>query len=262
MGKPYLILFAFKQTCNCLLFADTWIVTIMETRNSLKGLPLTDLKVVNCWIFDLDNTLYPAASNLFSRVSQRMTSFIQEEYDLQKEEALALQSKMFRKYGTTLRGLMVEYDLVPERFLHYVHDIDVSDISSNPRLRSLIARLPGRRIIFTNGSIRHAERITNQLGVLDLFGDIFDIVASEFIPKPDPRPYNAMIKRFNIDPKSSIMIEDMAKNLIPAAALGMITVWLQHDRDWSKEGAEGDHINYKIDDLEYWLEELTNREGF
>ena len=146
--------------------------------------------------------------------------------------------------------------------LKYVHDIDVSDISSNPRLRSLIARLPGRRIIFTNGSIRHAERITNQLGVLDLFGDIFDIVASEFIPKPDPRPYNAMIKRFNIDPKSSIMIEDMAKNLIPAAALGMITVWLQHDRDWSKEGAEGDHINYKIDDLEYWLEELTNREGF
>jgi putative hydrolase of the HAD superfamily len=212
---------------------------------------------VTCWIFDLDNTLYPAASNLFARVSRRMTRFIQDEFTLEEAAARALQKQMFHKYGTTMRGLMVEHAMDPERFLHYVHDIDVSDMAPDPGLAALIGRLPGRRVIFTNGSVPHAERITRQLGIAALFEDTFDIVASDFIPKPDPRPYDAMIARFGIDPKTSVMIEDMAKNLRPAAALGMTTVWLRHDKDWSGDGADGGHVHHEITDLAAWLEKIV-----
>lgn len=220
-----------------------------------------DPNVVSCWVFDLDNTLYPAASNLFARVSRRMTSFIQGEFALAEDDARALQKQMFRKYGTTMRGLMVEHAMDPEQFLHYVHDIDVSGMAPDPLLAALIGQLPGRRVIFTNGSVPHAERITRQLGIAELFEDTFDIVASDFIPKPDPRPYDAMVARFGIDPTTSVMVEDMAKNLRPAAALGMTTVWLRHDREWSGEGAEGGHVHHEISDLSDWLEQIVGTVG-
>lgn len=212
---------------------------------------------VSCWVFDLDNTLYPAASNLFARVSRRMTRFIQDEFALEEDDARALQKKMFREHGTTMRGLMVEHGTDAERFLHYVHDIDVSDMLPDPRLVALIGRLPGRRVIFTNGSVPHAERITRQLGIDHHFEGTFDIVAGAFIPKPDPRPYDAMIAHFGIDPGTSVMIEDMAKNLRPAADLGMTTVWLRHHMEWSSDSAEGGHVHHEIADLADWLESIV-----
>ena len=213
---------------------------------------------VDNWIFDLDNTLYPESSNLFARVSKRMTCFIQKEFQLEEEAARDLQRRMFRKYGTTMRGLMTEHKMDPEKFLQFVHDIDVSDMSTDIELAELLSKLPGRRLIYTNGSVAHAKRITGQLGIEHLFDDVFDIVASKFIHKPDPEPYDEMIKTFNIDHKRSLMVEDMAKNLRPAANLGMITVWLRHNRDWSSEDSDGEHIHYEIDDLKSWLKRIID----
>jgi len=217
-----------------------------------------DPEAVSCWVFDLDNTLYPAASNLFQRVSVRMTAYIQSAFDLPEDQARALQKDLFRRHGTTMRGLMVEHGTDPEDFLHYVHDIDVSDMARDERLAELIARLPGRRVIFTNGSVPHAERITAQLGIDHLFEGTFDIVAGDFVPKPDPKPYHQMIAHFGIDPGTSVMVEDMAKNLKPAAELGMTTVWLRHHMEWSGDGAEDGHVHHPIGDLHDWLETITD----
>ena len=218
------------------------------------------LKIENVdnWIFDLDNTLYPEDTNLFARVSKRMTVFIQKEFNLEEEPARDLQRKMFKQYGTTMRGLMTEYDMDPENFLHFVHDIDVSDMQVDMELKDLLGKLPGRRFIYTNGSVAHAKNITSQLGIENLFEDVFDIVASNFLPKPAPQPYDDMVIKFSADPTRSVMIEDMAKNLRPAADLGMMTVWLRHNKDWSSEDSEGDHIHYAIDDLKLWLKEIIN----
>ena len=216
-----------------------------------------DPSQISCWVFDLDNTLYPQASNLFARVSRRMTGFIEAEFSLPEDDARALQKRLFLEYGTTMRGLMVEHDMDPIRFLDHVHDIDVSDMAPDPRLAALIERLPGRRVIFTNGSVPHADRITRQLGIDHLFEGTFDIVAAEFIPKPDPRPYHEMIARFDFDPSRAVMVEDMAKNLKPAAELGMTTVWLRHDLEWSSDGATGGHVHHEISDLTAWLEHIT-----
>ena len=218
------------------------------------------LKIENIdnWIFDLDNTLYPEDTNLFARVSKRMTVFIQKEFNLEEEPARDLQRKMFKQYGTTMRGLMTEHDMDPEKFLHFVHDIDVSDMQVDMELKDLLGKLPGRRFIYTNGSVAHAKNITSQLGIENLFEDVFDIVASNFLPKPAPQPYDDMVIKFSADPTRSVMIEDMAKNLRPAADLGMMTVWLRHNKDWSSEDSEGDHIHYAIDDLKLWLKEIIN----
>ena len=139
-----------------------------------------------------------------------------------------------------------------------MHDIDVSDMNKDLELAELLSKLPGRRLIYTNGSVPHAKRITGQLGIEHLFEDIFDIVASRFVPKPAPEPYHEMINKFKVDPKRSLMVEDMAKNLRPAADLGMITVWLRHNKDWSSEDSVGGHIHHEIDDLKLWLKSITD----
>ena len=213
---------------------------------------------INGWVFDLDNTLYPASRNLFAQIDKRMTAFIGEALSVEKDEAFRLQKQFLGEYGTTLAGLMNKHGMPPGPFLDFVHDIDVSDMSTDIELAELLSKLPGRRLIYTNGSVAHAKRITGQLGIEHLFDDVFDIVASKFIPKPDPEPYDEMIKTFNIDPKRSLMVEDMAKNLRPAANLGMITVWLRHNRDWSSEDSDGEHIHHEIDDLKSWLKTIID----
>lgn len=211
---------------------------------------------VETWIFDLDNTLYPAGSNLFARVSSRMTEYIQAHFSLNHDEARALQRDLFRRHGTTLRGLMVEHGVEGEGFLSFVHDIDVSDIPANHALEAAIARLPGRKIIYTNGSVPHARRIMERIGVDHHFEHVFDIVAADYVPKPDPGPYEVLVARHGIDPRRAVMVEDMARNLEPAAALGMTTVWLSGTLDWAKEGAEQDYVHHVVEDLTAWLNAL------
>ena len=210
-------------------------------------------ETINTWIFDLDNTLYDVGTNLFAKVSKRMTGFIQNKFKLEGSTAKDLQREMFLKYGTTMRGLMVEHGMDPEEFLHFVHDIDVSDLEPDPALKKLLENLPGRRLIFTNGSVPHAQRITEQLGIGHLFEGIFDIVAANFVPKPEPIIYQAMVDEFDVVTTASVMIDDMAKNLIPASNLGIRTVWLKHDKDWSSKDFSSEHIDEEISDLKSWL---------
>jgi putative hydrolase of the HAD superfamily len=219
----------------------------------LKGQPLA---AVEAWIFDLDNTLYPARSRLFDQVSRRITGFIMDAFALDEAAARARQRDLFRRHGTTLRGLMLEHGVDPGRFLAFVHDIDVSVVAPSPSLDRALDRLGGRKLVFTNGSVRHAERILEQIGISRHFEAIHDIVASGYVPKPDPAPYKALVERHGIDPRRTAMVEDMAVNLVPAAALGMTTVWVRTEHDWATATADAGHVHHVIDDLTEWLETL------
>jgi putative hydrolase of the HAD superfamily len=217
---------------------------------SPRGAPLAEIET---WIFDLDNTLYPASCNLFDQIHQRMGEFIAALLDVDLAEAKRLQKNYFREHGTTLRGLMTVHDIDPRDFLDHVHRIDLSPVAADAALEAALAALPGRKLVFTNGSVRHAENILAHLGIAELFSGIFDIEACNYVPKPDPAGYDAFVRRFGVAPRRAAMIEDMAKNLVPAAALGMTTVWLRGTIDWAAEGAEGDHIHHVVDELAPWL---------
>ena len=223
--------------------------------NQTSPLP-PPLSEIEHWVFDLDNTLYPAACDLFSQIDWRMTAFIAEALSLPPDEARPLQKALFRRHGTTLRGLMVEHGLEPSAFLDFVHDIDYAPVLACDRLKAAMAALPGEKLIFTNGTVRHAERVLERLG-LDGFSGIFDIVAADYMPKPDPAPYASFVKRHAIDPRRAVMVEDIARNLVPAAALGMTTVWVTGSPEWAKAGSEDGHIHHVTDDLAGWLETRT-----
>ncbi len=213
------------------------------------------------WIFDLDNTLYPASSNLFDQVDWRMTAYISELLDLPRDEARKLQKQYFKEYGTSMRGLMTVHGVDPAAFLEYVHNIDLAPISTDPVLVSALERLPGRKVIFTNGSTAHAENVTRHIGIDHHFEGCFDIVDAGYVPKPAPDTYDAVCRRFDIDPADAVMVEDMAKNLLPAAALGMTTVWVDTGVGWSRENSEDGHVHHRIEDLPAWLTAITGGTG-
>jgi putative hydrolase of the HAD superfamily len=209
---------------------------------------------VEAWLFDLDNTLYPASCNLFAQVDRRIGSYIAETFNLDATAARALQKRYFREYGTTLRGLMLEHGAEPVAFLDYVHDIEYDPVTADAALDAALGRLDGRKLIFTNGSTRHAERVMERLGVRRHFEAVFDIAAASFLPKPEPEAYRALLARYGIDPAKAAMIDDIPRNLVPAAALGMTTVWLASDSEYAKDGAEGDHIHHRADRIAVFLE--------
>ena len=208
------------------------------------------------WIFDLDNTLYPAECNLFAQVDQRMGEFIARFLDLPFDEARKIQKAYYVGYGTTLAGLMREHGLKPEKFLDYVHDIDVSMLPPSPQLAQAIEALPGEKYIFTNGSRKHAENVAGQLGVLDKFDDVFDIGGAGFVPKPDPKAYDLFLKAHNVTAHQAAMFEDMPHNLLAPHALGMVTVLvhseyydhpIQHQiKQWK---TPPEHVHHMTDDL-------------
>jgi putative hydrolase of the HAD superfamily len=215
------------------------------------------LRLTEAWVFDLDNTLYCASTNLFGQVDVRMKSFIADFLGIEPNEAFKIQKKYFRDYGTTLRGLMDLHDIDPKTFLDYVHDIDVQVLQPNPVLDSALEELPGRKIIFTNADVGHTLRVMERLGVSQHFEAIFDIVASDYIPKPQPEVYQALVKRFDLRPKRTVMFEDMARNLKPAADMGMTTVWVRTDTLWGQESSEEEHIHHATDDLPAWLSNIA-----
>ena len=216
-----------------------------------------DFSDVETWIFDLDNTLYAPRFNLFDQVDERIGGFIARHLGVDRDAARVIQKAYFREHGTTLRGLMLNHGIDPGEFLSFVHDIDVTPVPPSPRLDAALSRLEGRKLIFTNGSTAHAENVMRRLGVSHHFDDIFDIVAADYLPKPDPVPYAVLVARYGIAPERSVLIEDIARNLEPAAALGMTTVWLRNDSEWGRAGSDGDYVDHVIDDLEAWLEGLV-----
>ena len=212
----------------------------------MEANPLNPLAGIDTWIFDLDNTLYPGTCELYREIEQRMAKFIMDELKLDHEGAHALRRRFLDRHGTTLRGLMIEYGLAPERFLDYVHEIDLSEIDEDVELGEAIANLPGRKLIFTNGTKRHAERVLGKLGLGAHFAAIHDIVACDYAPKPDPAAYAAFIANYQIDPTRAVMIEDMARNLPPAASLGMTTIWVKGGPH-SEDGGHGEHIDFTVE---------------
>ena len=221
-----------------------------------RGRPLHEIET---WIFDLDNTLYPASCNLFAEAEARMADFIVTELKIDHAAAHALRRRFFLDHGTTLRGLMLEHGIEPRRFLDYVHEIDLSPVPPDPALADAIAALPGRKVIFTNGTETYAERLVERIGLTGQFIGIHDIIACDYVPKPDPSGYGVLVRRHDIDPASALMVEDMARNLAPAAALGMTTAWVRGTSDWACEGAEAAHIHYVVNELAPWLVAAAGR---
>jgi putative hydrolase of the HAD superfamily len=211
---------------------------------------------VDCWLFDMDNTLYPASANLFAQIDLRMEAFIQRLLGLGRAEARAVQKRYFHEHGTTLRGLMLSHGVEPREFLDFVHDVDVSVLAPDHALADALARLPGRKMVFTNGDLPYAERVLTRLGILDRFDAIHDIHAMDYHPKPDPRPYAGLCEAHGIDPARALFVEDMAHNLKPAKALGMRTVWVNNGSERGSHGACPSFIDAEIARVTPWLEDL------
>ncbi len=219
---------------------------------------------VDDWIFDLDNTLYPHHSNLFSQIDKKMTSYVSDLLRLPRDDARKIQKQLYREYGTTLRGLMERHEIDPDDFLEKVHDIDYSWLVPDPVLGTAIRQLPGRKFIFTNGNRKHAERTAQQLGILEHFDDIFDIVSADLKPKPDRRTYERFSEAHGIVAKNAAMFEDLARNLSVPKALGMRTVLIvpnnfepTFSEIWEQDEAYEDDVDFVTDDLSGFLTALT-----
>lgn len=217
---------------------------------------LPALAHVDCWIFDLDNTLYPASADLFGLIDVRMAAYIQRLLGCDPVEAKRVQKSYFHDHGTTLSGLMMHHGVDPHDFLDYVHDIETHALSEDRRLIRAVAELPGRKLVFTNGDAAYARRVLHALGLSDSFEAIHDIHACAYRPKPAPESYDGMIARFGINPSTALFVEDMARNLKPAKALGMTTVWVDNGSERGSHEAHSDYIDFVISDVGQWLDEI------
>jgi putative hydrolase of the HAD superfamily len=209
---------------------------------------------VDCWIFDLDYTLYPPACGLFGQIDQRMGLFIANLLGCDATEARRVQKMYFHDHGTTLAGLMHYHAIDPREFLDFVHDVDMSVLAAAPRLAGQINALPGRRLIFTNGDRPYAEKVLQALGLDGCFEGMWDVIAMDYKPKPEPSAYRSLIEAFGFDPERAVFVEDSARNLPPAKALGMQTVWLDCASEWGDRAKDDAAIDLVIDDLPQWLE--------
>ncbi len=239
----------------------------MSAPHSPEGLR-AKLSHVSEWVFDLDNTLYPRHCDLFAQIDWKMTDYVANLLDLPKDEARILQKQLYREFGTTLRGLMERYHIDPHDFLDAVHDIDYSPVEPNPVLGTLIAALPGRKHIFTNGDVPHAQRTTDRLGISDHFDAVFDIVAADLVPKPAEAPYRQFLQAHAVDPAKAIMFEDMPRNLTVPHELGMKTVLVvpaqgsEHSAEgWEHEVEKDQTIDFATDDLDTFLADVLEALG-
>ena len=214
---------------------------------------------VDTWIFDLDNTLYPHDSKVWPQIDDRITLYIADLFGLDGLSARALQKYFYHRYGTTLNGLIQEYGVDPYDFMDFAHDIDHSSIEVNPALGAAIERLPCRTLILTNGSRKHAENVARKLGILDHFEDVFDIAASDFVPKPERTAYQRFLDKHGVEPTRSAMFEDIAKNLVVPHELGMTTTLvipktIDPFRDeFEQTAVEAPHIDHITNDLANFL---------
>lgn len=215
---------------------------------------MEQLRLIENWVFDLDNTLYPVSSGIHHLMDVRIRGFVARFLRLDDAEAHRVQKSYFRGYGTTLSGLMAEHGADPYEYLADVHDFPLDAMDDAPRLAGRLAALPGRKLIFTNADAPYARRVLDRLGLADIFDDIVDIHAISYRPKPAQHAYDVLLAKTGIDPARSIFFEDMARNLAPAKAMGMQTVWINNGSDLGHLGSEADHIDHRIDNLASWLD--------
>jgi len=211
---------------------------------------------VSDWIFDLDNCLYPASTGLFELIDERMGGYIERLLGCDATEAKRVQKAHFHEHGTTLAGLMREHDVDPHHFLEDVHAIPLDRVPQDERLATGLARLPGRKLVYTNADEPYARRVLEALGISEHFAELHDIHAAQLRPKPDRHGYELLLDRFTIDPGKAAMVEDMAQNLKPAKELGITTIWVDNGSERGNHGHQPDYIDLTISDVGEWLEDM------
>jgi putative hydrolase of the HAD superfamily len=218
---------------------------------------------IDTWVFDLDNTLYPHHLNLWQQVDERIRDYIANFLKLTHEEAFRVQKDYYLRYGTSMRGMMTEHGMKPDEFLAFVHQIDHSPLTPNPALGDALEKLPGRKLILTNGTREHAGAVLRRLEIDRHFEDVFDIVAGELDPKPLPKTYERFLARHGVEPSRAAMFEDLARNLEVPHRLGMTTVLVVPDKtrevfreDWELAGRDSAHVDHVTDDLVGFLAKL------
>jgi putative hydrolase of the HAD superfamily len=217
-----------------------------------------DLSHISHWVFDLDNTLYPSDSAVMTQVDRKMTDYLSRLLGLPHDEARVVQKTYWREYGTTLNGLMANHQIDIHDFLDFVHDIDVSVITPDASLARHISALPGKRLIYTNGSLGHAENVLNRLGIADLFDDVFDVAAAGFTPKPHRAGFDRFAARCALPVAASVMFEDSVRNLKTAHEMGFTTVLVRakegpRDEESAAPDEHPDHVHYAVDCLKTFL---------
>ncbi len=218
---------------------------------------MKEFESIKFWIFDLDNTLYSGKTKVFEQVDKKMSKYISEKLNVTIEEAKKIQKNYFHEYNTTLNGMIKNHKIDPNEFLDFVHDINIDFLKKDIQLGEELKKLDGKKIIFTNGSKKHAINITQKIGIDEYFDDIFDIVDSEFVPKPSVKPYNKLIEKHKIDPKLCVFVEDIARNLKPAYEMGMKTVWIKNEEPWASKFSDSKFVNYKTNNLSEFLKKIN-----
>ena len=218
---------------------------------------MKDLQPIKFWIFDLDNTLYSGDTKVFEQVDKKMAEYISKKLQVDREEAKKIQKNYFHEYNTTLNGMIKNHKINAHEFLEFVHDINIEFLQKDPDLAKEIERLDGIKIIFTNGSRKHALNVTKRLGVDQFFDDIFDIVDCNFIPKPLMEPYKKLVEKHKIDPKLCVLVEDIARNLKPAYEMGMKTVWIENNEPWASKFSDSNFVNYRTSNLPEFLRKIN-----
>jgi len=231
-----------------------------ETRNTFDH--------VDTWVFDLDNTLYPHHVNLWQQVDKRIGEYVSRWLNVSPEEARRIQKDYYLRFGTTMRGMMSLHGVSADDYLAYVHQIDHSPLEPNPAMGAAIAKLPGRKLILTNGSVDHVDKVLERLGLSGHFDAVFDIIAADLEPKPASQTYERFLRLHDVDPAKAAMFEDLARNLVIPHHLGMTTVLVVPDgskevvrEDWELEGREAAHVDYVTDDLSGFLETLAKQKS-
>ncbi|QIG96760.1 pyrimidine 5'-nucleotidase [Bradyrhizobium sp. 6(2017)] len=221
---------------------------------------------VETWVFDLDNTLYPHHVNLWQQVDARIGEFVSNWLKVTPEEARRIQKDYYLRYGTTMRGMMTEHGVQADDYLAYVHKIDHSPLQPNPAMGAAIAKLPGRKLILTNGSVDHVDAVLDRLGITNHFDGVFDIIAADLEPKPAPQTYQKFLRLHDVDPAKATMFEDLARNLVVPHELGMTTVLVVPDgsqevvrETWELEGRDAAHVDHVTDDLTGFLQRLNGK---
>tara|TARA_Y100000590_G_scaffold432378_1_gene548338 strand:+ start:3304 stop:3975 length:672 start_codon:yes stop_codon:yes gene_type:complete len=218
---------------------------------------MKEFELIKYWIFDLDNTLYSGKTKVFEQVDKRMSKYISQKLKISTDEAKKIQKSYFYEYNTTLNGMIKNHKIDPNEFLDFVHDINIDFLEKDLNLSKELGRLDGKKIIFTNGSKKHAINITQRIGIDQHFDDIFDIVDCNFIPKPSIEPYNKLVEKHKIDPKLCVFVEDIARNLKPAYEMGMKTIWIENDEPWAKKFSDSEFINFKTNNLSEFLKKIN-----
>ena len=215
------------------------------------------LHLIKFWIFDLDNTLYAGKTRVFEQISKRISKYISEKLNVSIEEAKKIQKNYFYEYNTTLNGMIKNHKIDANEFLEFVHNVNIDFLKEDPKLKEELKQLEGKKFIFTNGSRKHALNIIQRIGIDQSFDGIFDIVDSDFIPKPAIEPYKKLVEKHTIDPNLCVLVEDIARNLKPAYEMGMKTVWIENNEPWAAKFSDSNFINYKINDLSEFLKQVN-----